>query len=111
MALDFLVGVNIRLTFLDPYPGWRLLYYLSCFLCLGIMLWQPAWRSWISAGESLLTLSLIILSTALRVVIVNDDMIESGQGLPGARELVNFVLSSTVVYVSYLRSMQVLHGR
>jgi len=106
MAMDYLFGVNLRLTFLDPYPGWRLIYYVFCFLCLGMMLWKPAWRSYVAAGESLLTLSMIILSTAVRVVIVDDDMIEGGRGFLGLRELVNFVVTSTVVYISYSLSLQ-----
>ena len=106
MALDYLFGLNVRLTFLDAAPGWRFAYYLLCFLCFGLMLWKPGWRAWVSAGESLLTLSLIILSTALRVIIVSDDMIETGRGYLGVRELVNFVLSSTVVYASYVLAMR-----
>lgn len=111
MLLDYALDVNVRLTFLDAYPWWRFAYYLVCFGCLALMLWRPHWRAYISAAESLLTLSLIILSTAARVVIVTDDMIEHGRGFVSIRELVNFVISATVVYISYIRNMQAIQRR
>lgn len=111
MALDYLLGISVRLTFLDPYPGWRLVYYLGCFGCAGLMLWRPAWGAFIGAGESILTLSLIILSAATRVMIVSDEMIETGRGLLTYRELTNFGIAFFVVYLSYAQNMKALQQR
>jgi len=44
------------------------------------MLRRPAWSSYIGAPESLLTLSLLIISMAMRVMVVTDEMIEEGRG-------------------------------
>ena len=103
-------GINVRLAFLEPYPGWRLAYYLLCFLFLGLMLWRPAWSAFIGAAESMLTLSLLIISAALRVMIVNDEMIESGRGFVTYPELINFAIAFTVVYISYTRNMKIIQG-
>lgn len=106
MALDYGLGFNLRLTFLDDAAGWRFIYYLVLIGCFLLMWRYPQWTAYIAAGESLLTLSLIILDTAMRVVIVTDDMIEHGRGFVSTRELVNFMISGTVMYLSYVRNLQ-----
>jgi len=111
MLLDYALDINIRLTFLDALPGWRFAYYLLCFACLALIVWRPQWTAYVAATESLLTLSLIILSTAVRVVIVTDDMIEHGRGFVSTRELVNFMISATAVYISYLSNMRAIQNR
>ena len=75
MPPDYLLDFNIRLMFLDGWPGWRGLYYGVCFGFFGLLLWRPGWSSHIGAAESLLTLSLLIISMAMRVMIVTDEMI------------------------------------
>lgn len=111
MVLDYAGGINLRLSFLDAYPGWRLAYYLLCYLCFGLIWWRPAWGAGIGVAESLLTLSLIILSTAIRVLIVSDEMIESGRGLVTCRELVNVGMAFLIVYAAYIRNLQSLRER
>lgn len=105
VILDYLLDFNIRLMFLDPWPGWRGLYYAACFGFFGLMLWRPGWSSTIGAAESLLTLSLLIISMAMRVMIVTDEMIEEGRGFVTANELLNFVIAATVTYVSLMRGV------
>lgn len=111
MLMDYALDVNIRLTFLDDFPLWRFAYYLLCFGCLALILWRPQWTAYVAAAESLLTLALIILSTAVRVVIVTDDMIEHGRGFVSTRELINFVISATAVYISYVINMRSIQQR
>ena len=106
LLLDTLFGINVRLAFLQEWPGWRALYYVFCLLCFGLMIWRPAWRSWIGIAESLITLSLLIINMAARVVIVTDEMIESGRGFVTSAELVNFMIAAGIVYVGYLQQMQ-----
>ena len=74
MLLDYVFDFNLRLTFLDDQPAWRLAWYTLCFACFGLIWWRPEWAAWIGLAESLATMSFIILNTALRVVIVNDDI-------------------------------------
>ena len=110
MLLDYALDINVRLAALDPYPGWRLAYYLFCFLCLGLVIWRPTWSAFIGATESMLTLSLLIITAALRVMIVNDDMIETGRGFVTYHEIINFTIAFSVVYVSYTRNMKIIQG-
>ena len=52
LVLDYAVGLNLRLAFLDSAPVARAAYYGVCFLCLALMLWRPAWTVFIGAFES-----------------------------------------------------------
>lgn len=103
--LDYLLDFNIRVTFLEAWPGWRALYYGVCVGFFGLLLWRPGWASYIGAAESLLTLSLLIISMALRVMIVTDEMIEQGRGLVTVRELLNFAIAGTISYVCVMRGV------
>lgn len=105
LVLDYGLDLNVRLAFLEDAPAWRGLYYLFCFGCFGLMAWRPALGPATGMVESLITLTLLIVNMALRVVIVTDEMIETGRGVVTYAEIVNFLLASGVVYVSYLRGM------
>ena len=105
LVLDYFLGINIRLAALDQAPGWRALYYVFCFSCLGLIYWRPGWAGWVATAESLLTLSLLIINMALRVTIVTDEMIESGRGAVTVSEIVNFLLASSVAYFAYQRNV------
>jgi hypothetical protein len=105
IILDFLLDFNIRLIFLEDWPGWRALYYAVCLGLFGLMLWRPGWSSYIGAAESLLTLSLLIISTAMRVLVVTDEMIEQGRGFVTVNELLSFVIVSSIAYFSLMRGV------
>jgi hypothetical protein len=106
IVLDYYLNINIRLAALEQAPYWRGIYYLFCFACLGLMLWRPAWSSWIASLESLITLSMLIISMALRVIVVTDEMIESGRGAVTFNEIINFVIASSIAYLAWVRGAQ-----
>jgi hypothetical protein len=103
--LDYLLGFNIRLMFLEPWPGWRALYYALCLGLFVLMLWRPAWAGCLATGETLLTLSLLILTMAMRVMLVTDEMIDIGSGYVSIREVANLLISGTILYLALLRGM------
>ena len=105
VILDYLLDFKIRLMFLHDWPGWRALYYCICFGFFGLMLWRPGWSRYIGAAESLLTLSLLIISMAMRVMIVSDEMIEEGRGFVTLNVILNFAIAGTVTYVSLMRAV------
>ena len=111
VLLDYLLNVNVRVAFLQDWPAWRALYYVFCFVCLALMLWRPAWTRWVATFESLLTLSLLILSMGTRVILVTDQMIETGRGGVTTSEIVNFMIVSMAVYVSYSRTVAALSDK
>ncbi len=88
--------------FLDAWPA---LYFGVCPGFFGLMVWRPAWSSYIGAAEPLLTPSLLINSMAMRVTIVADDMIEEGRGFVTVNELLDYVISSAVAYLALTRGV------
>jgi len=111
VLLDYLLHINVRVAFLQDWPVWRAFYYAFCFACFGLMMWRPGWSAWIATFESLLTLSLLIVNMGARVIIVTDEMIETGRGGVTMSELINFMIVSSAAYVSYTRGATVLSGK
>jgi len=110
LMLDFALGFNVRLAFLEPYPEARVAYYGVCFACLGLMLWRPTWTVLISAFESLITLSALIISMGMRALLVTDSMLETGGGLVTMPEIYNFLLSGAVAYLAWVRGINQIRG-
>jgi len=110
VLLDYLLYINVRVAFLQDWPAWRAFYYVFCFVCFGLMMWRPGWSTWIATFESVLTLSLLILDMGARVMIVTDEMIETGRGGVTMNELINFMIVSAAAYVSFTRGAAVLSG-
>lgn len=112
LLLDYLFGVNVRVAFLEPWPVWRLLYYLFCFACLGIMVWKPALTVAVSTIESLITLSALILHMGIRVMSLSVGVLEQGgESLVHIEEILNFVISGLVAWVGWHRGSLEIHRR
>lgn len=110
LLLDFCLGFNVRVAFLQPHPVARLAYYGVCFVCLGLMLWRPAWTVLIGAFESIVTLSALIISMGMRTLLVSDQVLETGIGLVTAPEICNFLISGGVAYFAWVRGVNQLKG-
>lgn len=106
LFLDYVIGINIRLAFLDSWPLWRAAYYLFCFLCLVLIVSRPGLDAWVGLVESLISLSLLIVGTASRVIVVSDDMIESGRAPVNVSEIANFALVGTILYIACLDGLR-----
>ena len=104
------LGVNIRLAFLDPLPLARAAYYGVCFACLALMLWHPAWTVLISAFESLVTLSALIISMGMRTLLATEMALESASGLITMPEIYNFLLSGSVAYIAWVKGVNQLRN-
>ncbi len=111
LLLDFCLGFNVRVAFLQPYPEARLAYYGVCFVCLGLMLWRPAWTVLIGAFESIVTLSALIISMGMRTLLVSDLVLETGAGVITVPEIWNFLISGGVAYLAWVRGVNQLKGR
>ena len=105
LLLDYVAGVNVRLAFLDSEPVGRAAYYAICFICLGLMIWRPAWTTLISAFESLVTLIALIFSMAMRTMIITDQMIETGSGYLTYEEIINFIIAGGIAYLAWVRGL------
>ncbi|MGI9249491.1 MAG: hypothetical protein ACR2QI_10770, partial [Woeseiaceae bacterium] len=105
VVLDFALGFNIRLASLETLPMARVAYYGVCFACLALMIWRPAWTVLISAFESLVTLSALIISMGMRTLLVTDRVLESGTGYITMPEIYNFMISGGVAYIAWVKGI------
>jgi hypothetical protein len=106
--LDFALDFNVRVAFLEALPMARAAYYGVCFSCLALMLWRPAWTVLISAFESLVTLSALIISLGIRVLLVADHVLETGSGFITMPEIYNFMISGGIAYVAWAKGINQL---
>ncbi len=108
LVLDYAVGFNVRLAFLESAPTARAAYYGVCFVCLALMLWRPAWTVLIGAFESLVTMVALIFAMAMKTMLVTDAMIETGTGYVTVEEIMNFLISGSAAYFAWMRGMNEL---
>jgi hypothetical protein len=110
LLLDFVLGVNVRVAFLEPFPMARLAYYLGCFALFALMLWRPGWALLIGTIESLAAVVALTFSMALRVMIVTDEMIGTGVGLVTTEEIFNYLIVGGIAYYSWAQGLKALKG-
>ncbi len=108
LLLDFVFNINVRVAFLEQWPGWRLFYYGLCFAIFAAIAWRPALAGLLGVAESLVTLVALILTMAVRVMVVTDEMIESGSGFITTQEIINFLLSGGIAWFYWQRGMRAL---
>lgn len=104
LIVDFILGVNVRVAFLDSWPLARFGYYAVCFGCLAVMIWRPQWQALVSAVESLTAIVALTLAMGLRVLVVTDDMIETGRDIVTSQEILNYLISGSVAYYAWYRA-------
>ncbi len=109
LLLDFAFDVNLRLAFLEPWPGWRALYYVICFGCLALIVSRPVLTLLVTTVESLITLSALLLSTGARVLSVSVNVLETGSGIVTAEEIINFIIAGGAAWLGWFRGSQALH--
>ncbi len=108
LLIDFVLGVNIRVAFLEPFPAARLAYYLLCLGLFALMLWRPGWALLIGTIESLVAVVALSFAMALRVMIVTDEMIETGAGFVTTEEVFNYLIVGGIAYFSWIHGVKML---
>lgn len=108
LLLDFVMGVNLRVSFLEPFPAARILYYVFCFGIFSLMLWRPDWTLLLGAIESLISVAALTLAMAIRVMVVTDEMVDTGRGFVTIEEIINFLMVAGMSYLTWNRSIMAL---
>jgi hypothetical protein len=108
VLFDFVLGINIRAAFLDGFPTARIAYYVFCYGCLALMLWRPAWAIFVGVAESLVAVIALTMSMAIRVLIITDDMLETGRGFVTIEEIINYILVGGIAYIGYIGGIKSL---
>ena len=111
LLLDYGMGVNVRVAFLESMPSARAAYYGICFVCFGLMIWRPAWTTIIGTFESLVTLIALIFGMGVRVMVPNDAIFEENAVIVTGQEVMNFVIAGSMAYLAWVRGLKELVGR
>lgn len=111
VILDYFLGINVRLAFLEAQPEMRAAYYLLCFVCLGLMTCWPAWSPWIGTVESMLALSLLIVTMGVRVMTASEQILATGTGLVTMSEIMNFMIVGGAAWLAYMRGIAAIRKR
>ncbi len=110
LLLDYVAGINVRLSFLEALPAARAGYYGVCFLCFALMIWRPAWTVLISAFEGLVTIVALTLAIGVRIFVISDEMIDTGRGFVTPQEIWNYLLSGGAAYIAWFRGIRQLNA-
>jgi hypothetical protein len=111
VLLDYGLGINVRVAFLEARPDLKAAYYGFCLVCLVALFLRPSWTILIGTFETMVTLVALILSMALRVMVPNDAIIEQNAGIVTPQEIVNFLIGGFAAYFAWLRGIKQLKGR
>jgi len=108
LLLDYFMGINVRVAFLEPLPAARAAYYAICFICLGLMIWRPGWTVLIGTFESLVMLVALIFGMGLRVLVPTDAIFAENASFVTMQEVVNFIIAGSVAYLAWVRGLKEL---
>jgi hypothetical protein len=111
LVLDYGLGINVRVAFLDDFPPARAAYYGASFTCFALIMWRPGWATLIGTFESLVTLIALIFSMAVRVMVPNDAIFEENASIVTVQEIINFLISGSVAYLAWVRGLKSLGNR
>ena len=107
-VLDYVVGANIRVTFLDGHPGLRALYYAIVFACGAVVLARPRLAAIVGVTESAANIAFLIIGVFVAYLGMLDDA-----GGPGdianpftQRAILNLLISATWGYASYIKAVR-----
>jgi hypothetical protein len=108
MLLDYVVGANIRVAFLDGHPGLRAGYYAIALACGAVVLARPRLAPVVGVTESAANIGFLIIGVFVAYLGMLDDA-----GGPGdianpftQRAIVNLVISATWGYASYVNAVR-----
>lgn len=111
LLLDYFAGINVRVAFLESLPGARAAYYGICFTCLALMIWRPSWTTLIATFESLVTIIALIFSMGMRVMVPTDAIFDENASFITYQEIINFLISGSMAYLSWIKGLKALQGR
>jgi len=111
LLLDYFAGINVRVAFLESLPGARAAYYAICFACLALMIWRPSWTTLIATFESLVTIIALIFSMGIRVMVPTDAIFDENVSFVTYQEIINFMISGSMAYLSWIKGLKALQGR
>lgn len=113
ILLDYIWGVNVRVTVLDSTPLYKNLYYGFCILCGVGMYIVPQCSAVVALFESTIIVTMTVLGLFLPYVqyLYMDDVLSADWEVAGAlsiERIVNLVLAGSVAIFVFRQSTQTI---
>ncbi|MBN2313457.1 MAG: hypothetical protein JXM79_05975 [Sedimentisphaerales bacterium] len=114
ILLDYLFGINIRVTVLDSMPHYKYVYYGFCIFCGVGMYILPRCTPIVALFESTLNILLVVLTVFLpyiKMVSQFDNILEADwqpMNVFTLPHIINLILAGTVATFAFYGSLRVL---
>jgi hypothetical protein len=105
-AFDLLLGVNVRVAFLEGMPEWRTAYYVFCVACAVIMHLFPRIRILVGSIEGMVTLIGLILGMYSGYMLAHAESVGDFVQI-----LLNYFISGYFAQLSWKRGLERLNAR
>ena len=115
ILLDYIWGVNVRVSALDSWPVYKNLYYGFCILCGVCMYIVPRYSAVVTFFESIINFGMIVFSIFMPYIqnmiyaedILNADFKAMEESI-NAQSIVNFVIVGSFVVLTFHKSIQTI---
>ena len=103
MFLDYFCGLNIRISFLTYFPGYRFIYYIICGFIAFLIYRYPARDCYFALFENIINLTLNIIGflypyldyTGI-ITLQSEDNLK----IYDIQSVINFIISGTLIIIS-----------
>ncbi len=100
--LDKVLGIDIRVSGFLEHSGYKLIYYLFCLACLGLIYIKPGVERTVALIESSINITIVIIGSFLAFSYPDVDYFPETRQL--FQRVVNFILSGGVCLLSFYRA-------
>jgi len=115
ILLDYIWGVNVRVSALDSIPVYKNLYYGFCILCGVCMYFVPRYSAIVTLFESIINFGMIVFSIFMPYIqnmiyaedILNADFKAMEESI-NAQSIVNLVIVGSFVVLTFQKSIQTI---
>ena len=115
ILLDYIWGVNVRVSALDSMPLYKNLYYGFCILCGVCMYFVPRYSAVVTLFESIINFGMIVFSIFMPYIrnmiyaedILNADFKAMEESI-NAQSIANLVIVGSFVVLTFQKSIQTI---
>lgn len=114
ILLDYLFGINIRVTVLDSMPQYKFMYYGFCIVCGIGMYVLPRCTPIVALFESTLNILLVVLTVFLpyiNMVSQFDNILDADwqpMNVFTTPHIINLILAGTIATFAFYGSLRIL---
>ena len=115
ILLDYIWGVNVRVSALDSWPVYLIVFFGLCFVCGVCMYIVPLYSAVVTLFESIINFGMIVFSIFMPYIqnmiyaedILNADFKAMEKSIT-AQSIVNFVIVGSFVVLTFHKSIQTI---